>query len=89
MTSEAARSSIRGSGGAPSGPGLFLGVPIYPVPPGAPRGGTGAELGSGGGILTLLPRRRLARLLEGEVGVAHADLWLGVGLGVGLGSGWS
>eukprot|EP00964_Phaeocystis_antarctica_P054735 scaffold32209_cov48-Phaeocystis_antarctica.AAC.1 len=47
VTLEAARSSIRGSGWAPSGPGLFLGVPIYPVPPDAPRGGTGGELGYG------------------------------------------
>ena len=42
---EAAGSSTRGSGGAPSGPASPLGVPSYREPPGAPRGGVGAELG--------------------------------------------
>eukprot|EP00964_Phaeocystis_antarctica_P100751 scaffold66324_cov75-Phaeocystis_antarctica.AAC.1 len=44
---EAARSSIRGGGWAPSGPASPLGAPSQPEPPCALRGGTTAELGHG------------------------------------------
>ena len=44
-TVEAARSSTRGSGWAPSGLTSTLGVLSRPEPPGAPRGGSAAELG--------------------------------------------
>eukprot|EP00964_Phaeocystis_antarctica_P111621 scaffold75958_cov45-Phaeocystis_antarctica.AAC.1 len=46
--------------------GLFLGAPSRPEPPGAPRGGTGAELGRcEGGTLTMLRHGRLGPIGAG------------------------
>ena len=65
-TFEAACPSTRGGGWAPSGPAyppLPLGVLSRPEPPGAPRGGAGAELGRCKAVvasLRMLPRLDLA-----------------------------
>ena len=69
------------------GPGLFLGVPSCPEPPGAPLGGAGAELGlcqKGAATTLTLPR---CRTISARLTAVQAATWLGLGLGLGVGLG--